>query len=70
MARSDATYRKVVEEVEKIPVEYFPFLLNILRAFRESIALKNAEDSFREGWREAMRGETRSVSELWKDLDA
>jgi hypothetical protein len=70
MVQPDARYRKVVEEVEKIPVEYLPFLLKMLRAFRESITLKTAEDSFRQGWQEALRGETRPVSELWEDLDA
>lgn len=70
MAKSNATYRTVVEEVEKIPEEYLPSLLEIMRAFRESITLKPAAESFRQGWQEALRGETRPVSELWEDTDA
>jgi hypothetical protein len=70
MTQLNVTYRTVVEEVDKIPEEYLPFLLEIMRAFRESITLKPAEESFRQGWREALRGETRPVSELWKDIDA
>ncbi len=64
MAQRDVTYHKVLEEVEKIPAEYLPFLLEMMRAFRESITLKTAEESFRQGWQEALRGETRPVSQL------
>jgi hypothetical protein len=71
MIQREATYRKrILEEVEKIPVEYLPFLLNRMRAFRESVTLKTAEGSFRQGWHEALRGETRPVAELWDDIDA
>ena len=69
MVKSDATYQKVLDEVERIPSEYLPFLLDMMRAFRESIPLKSVEESFRQGWQEALRGETRPVSELWDDLD-
>ncbi len=69
MVRPDATYQKVLEEVERIPSEYLPFLLDMMRVFRESITLKSVEESFRQGWQEALRGETSPVSELWDDLD-
>ncbi|TAE25459.1 MAG: hypothetical protein EAZ92_11835 [Candidatus Kapaibacterium sp.] len=32
--------------------------------------LPSAEESFRLGWQEAMRGETRPISELWDELFA
>jgi len=70
MTQLNVTYRTVVEEVEKVPEEYLPFLLEIMRAFRGSITLKPAAESFRQGWQEALHGETRPVSELWKDIDA
>ncbi len=70
MVQPDVTYHKVLEEVEKIPAEYLPFLLDMMRAFRKSITLKTAEESFRQGWQEALHGETRPVSELWEDIDA
>lgn len=41
-----------------------------MRVFSESIPLKTAEESFRQGWQEALCGETRPVSELWDDTDA
>ena len=70
MIQPDTPYRKrLLEEVEKVPVEYLPFLLNMLRAFRESVTLKPAEESFRQGWQEALRGETRPVAYLWNDAE-
>jgi hypothetical protein len=69
MVQSNVTYRTVIEEVEKIPAEYLPFLLEMTRAFRASITLKPAEESFRQGWQEALGGEMQPVSELWKDID-
>ncbi|WP_228042364.1 MULTISPECIES: hypothetical protein [unclassified Tychonema] len=32
--------------------------------------LKSAEDCFRQGWKEAMTGETVPLSELWQGIDA
>jgi len=37
---------------------------------RENVVLKHAKDSFRQGWGEAMAGETRPISELWDGIDA
>jgi hypothetical protein len=56
--------------VEKLPAEHLPFLLEMMHAFRESMRLKPAEESFRRGWQEVLYGKTRPVSELWEDLDA
>ncbi len=57
-------------EIEKLPGEYLPNLLQIVRLFRDSVTLKPAEDSFRQGWKESMAGETLPVSELWNGIDA
>jgi hypothetical protein len=71
MAVIHSPYRtQVLEEVEKIPEEYLSSVLKMIQVFRESILLKPAEDSFRQGWQEALRGETNPVSELWETIDA
>jgi hypothetical protein len=57
-------------EVRAIPQEYWPNLLQLIRLFRESVTLKPAEASFRQGWQEIMTGQTRPVSELWEGIDA
>jgi hypothetical protein len=36
---------------------------------RERFTFKPAEKSFRQGWQEALAGETWAVSELWEDID-
>ena len=60
---------QVIQEVKGVPEEYLPNLLQIVRLFRESVALKPAEASLRKGWEEALAGETMPVSELWEGID-
>ncbi len=59
----------LVQEIKATPEEYLPALLSIVRIFRDTITLKPAEDSFRQGWKEAMSGETMPIDELWADID-
>lgn len=61
---------QVIEEIEQTPHEYLPSLLQIIRLFRESVTLKSAEESFRQGWQEAMTGNTLPISQLWDGIDA
>ncbi len=64
-------YKKQLQaEIEATPGEYLPALLEIVRLYRQSVALRPAADSFRQGWHEAMNGQTLPLSELWQDLDA
>ena len=71
LSNYQATYTNLlVQEIEATPVEYLPTLLNMIRLFRESITLKSADDSFRQGWQEAMTGETMPIDELWDGIDA
>lgn len=60
---------QLIKEIKATPGEYLPSLLNIVRSFRESITLKPAEKSFRQGWEEAVNGETIPVDELWTDIE-
>jgi len=71
MAAKVSVYQaQLIREIKDTPEEYLPNLLQIVRLFRESVALKPAEVSFRQGWKEAQTGETQPVSELWKGIDA
>jgi hypothetical protein len=71
MATNVSSYEKLlVREIKKTPQEYLPNLLQIVRLFHESVELKPAEATFRQGWKEALAGETRPVSELWEGIDA
>lgn len=61
---------QIVHEIHETPREYWPNLLQLIRVFRESVTLKPAEDSLREGLWEAMTGQTLPISDLWKDIDS
>ncbi len=62
--------KELLHEIEETPEEYLPALLEIVRGFRHGVLLKPAEESIRQGIKEALDGETRHVSELWKGIDA
>jgi len=71
MATRISKYReKLIKEIDKTPPEHLPYLLELVKIFRESITLKPAEESFKQGLKEALDGETRSISELWEEVDA
>lgn len=70
MSAFPITYREqITQEVGQTPDEYLPMLLQIVRSFRESVALKPADQSFRQGWKEALADETSPISELWGGID-
>ena len=71
MSAEVSVYEKqLIHEIKETPREYLPNLLQIVQLFRERVVSKSAEDSFRQGWKEAMAGEKRPVSELWEGIDA
>ncbi|RJP35995.1 MAG: hypothetical protein C4548_16580 [Desulfobacteraceae bacterium] len=71
MNTCQTTYtEKIRQEIKQTPEEYLPILLEMIHLFRQSIALKPADESFRQGWTEAMEGDTRPVPELWTGIDA
>ncbi len=71
MTTYQATYtERIKQEIEETPDEYLPLLLEMIHLFRQSITLKPAEESFRQGWQEFLKGETLPISELWNGIDA
>ncbi|PHS20538.1 MAG: hypothetical protein COA86_00895 [Kangiella sp.] len=60
---------KLQDEINHVPQEYLPALLNIVHSFRESVSLKSAGDSFKQGWSEVMRGDTQPIDKLWDGID-
>lgn len=61
---------QVLAELNALPDEYLPFVLQVMRSFQESITLKPAAASFRQGWHEAQQGETYPIASLWDGVDA
>ncbi len=69
MPSTKSIYRKrVVAEVDAVPEEYLPLLLQMVRTYRESVDLKPAAESFQKGWQEAQAGETMPVKHLWEGI--
>jgi len=71
-AHTTAVSEQLMQEIEKMPPEYLPNLLQLVRLFRESVTLKPAEANFRQGWQEATTGQTQPVTEgnAWDVLEA
>jgi hypothetical protein len=64
-------YREqVLREVNALPEEYLPYLLQLVQTFRESITLKSAPVSFAQGWQEAQTGVLSPLEDLWDGIDA
>lgn len=71
MYKEIPSYEEAIKrEIQETPQEYLPNLLQIIRLFRESVTLKPAAITFRQGWNEVMEGEVRPISELWRGIDA
>ncbi|MCP5104085.1 MAG: hypothetical protein GY950_11935 [bacterium] len=71
MSTEPSTYKsQLIKEMRETPEEYLPNLLQIVRLFRESVTLKPADISFRQGWQEVQLGQTKPVSELWDGIEA
>ena len=71
MSAYPSTYtEKISQEIDKMPDEYLPALLEMVRLFRETVTLKPAESSFRQGWEETVNGEILPADQLWDDVGA
>jgi hypothetical protein len=66
--KATAYKKQLIHEVQAIPEEYLPNLIQIIRLFNESVTLKPAAESFAQGWKEAQSGMTKPVSELWEGI--
>ena len=70
MSKQASIEQQFVSEIRSIPGEYLPNLLQIVRLYRDSVALRPAEECFREGWQDGLHGNTIPLSELWDGIDA
>ncbi len=55
--------------IKEIPAECFCKLSNTVQNFCTSLSLKSAESSFKQGWEEAMSGETMPIDKLWVGIE-
>jgi hypothetical protein len=69
-AATSPVAKELLQEIKATPEEYLPALLEIVRGFRHGIFLKPADESIRQGMKEALSGETLPLSQLWEGIDA
>ena len=62
--------KKINKEIRETPEEYLPALLAMIRLFRESVTLKPADESFLQGWKEALNNEVLPIEHLWDGINA
>lgn len=71
MAIKLSQYEKVLRrELKDMPREYLPNLLEIIHLYKESVTLKPAKESFRQGWKEVKKRRTMPISQLWEGISA
>ena len=64
--KTSAYQKQLIYEIQTIPEEYLPNLIQIIRLSNDSVTLKPAAEAA-QGWKEAQSGMTKPVSELWMD---
>ncbi|PPT10992.1 hypothetical protein CKA32_005435 [Geitlerinema sp. FC II] len=57
------------DELDRLSPENLDRLLQFARQLRETDELKSPRESFEQGWKEAMSGETFPIELLWEDID-
>ncbi|MBL8192580.1 MAG: hypothetical protein JNM06_02065 [Blastocatellia bacterium] len=69
MSATNVYKKQVLAELDALPEEYLPYVLQLMKTFKESVSLKSAKASFEQGWKEAKQGETYPIEELWEGID-
>jgi len=66
---TSAVYRdQVMHEIDAVPDEYLPYVLQLMQTLRESITHKSVTASFTQGWWEAQQGDIAPIKDLWEGL--
>jgi hypothetical protein len=68
MAATTIYRERILAEIDALPDEYLPFVLQLVHTLRESVILKPAAVSLRQGWMEAQQGVTYPVADLWDGI--
>ncbi|MCT7948780.1 hypothetical protein NG798_03170 [Ancylothrix sp. C2] len=62
----EGTWEEIVAQSDKLAGQR----VRVIVLQNEEESIKSAEESFRQGWYEAMTGQTIPLSELWEGIDA
>ncbi|MDM8564283.1 hypothetical protein QUF74_01365 [Candidatus Halobeggiatoa sp. HSG11] len=61
--------QQLINEIQQVPSEYLPMLLQIVKSYRESVTLNTAEESLRQGWKETITGDIHPIDSLWDGIE-
>ena len=66
---TSAYVAQLQKEIQDVPDEYMPALIDMVHAFRQGVVQKSLEESFKQSWLQAQNGETHPIDTLWDDID-
>lgn len=69
MTAPPAYREQLLREVNALPEEYLPYVLQLVQTFRDSISLKPAAESLTHGWHEARTNQVTPLKDLWDGID-
>jgi hypothetical protein len=61
---------RVLAAIDTLPEEYLPFVLQLVQTLHDTIMLKPAAASLRQGLLEVKQGVTYPIEQLWDGIDA
>jgi hypothetical protein len=70
MSQGTESYNEqLAAELQQVPEEYMPALIDIIHAFRAGVIQKHFEGELQESLRQARSGETSPIDTLWDGID-
>ncbi len=60
---------RLAQEIQQVPDEYMPALIDIVHAFRQGVVQKSLEESFARSWAQMQAGDTYPIETLWDGID-
>jgi hypothetical protein len=70
MTQPNETYsEQLAAELQQVPEEYMPALIDIIHAFRAGVIQKSFEEELQASLRDAKAGNTFPIETLWDGID-
>jgi len=67
--RTENYTEQLVAEIQMVPEEYMPALIDMIHAFRAGVIQKSFEEELQDSFRDAKSGKTFPINTLWDGID-
>ncbi|MFT7387962.1 MAG: hypothetical protein ACI8VC_001206 [Candidatus Endobugula sp.] len=67
--RTDSYNERLAAELQQVPEEYMPALIDMIHAFRAGVIQKHFEEELQESLRQAKSGAISPIDTLWDGID-